>query len=243
MDPAPVADRPDPAAADATTTLTRPVTADASPTAPPADAVTITAADLAAIEGLRRRHAAATTAATAPAATPVTDTPAVDADPTVTGLDDAPADDAARCPIPGVGALGLDACPVLRTPGEVHRTPADLFMRRLLRIPDVTVDLNDAATYRVFQRSMGISAVRCTLTYLVFPFLLPALNFAQGYGPWIGLVIGSIALVCDAFAVRRFFAVDHKYRWHFSAIVFAIMGLLTVLLVQDISHIVASFRS
>jgi hypothetical protein len=236
MDPAPVADRPDPATADATATLPRPEPAPATvasapapvpPVAAPSAAVTVDAADLAAIEGLRRRHAATT----APTPSGATD------------ADVAPDDDAARCPIPGVGALGLDACPVLRSPGDVHRTRADLVVRRLLRIPDETVDLNDANTYRVFQRSMGISAVRCTLTYVVFPFVLPALNFAKGYGPWIGFVIGSIALVCDTFAIRRFFAVDHKYRWHFSAIAFAIMCLLTVLLVQDISHIVSSFRS
>lgn len=238
MDPAPVADRPDPAAADATTTLPRPVPAPvaSAPVAAVPAPVTVSAADLAAIEGLRRRHAASaplTAGATAPAG----DAPAGDTEVT------APGDDAARCPIPGVGALGLDACPVLRSPREVHRSRADLVVRRLLRIPDETVDLSDANTYRVFQRSMGISAVRCTLTYVVFPFVLPALNFAKGYGPWIGLIIGSIALVCDTFAIRRFFAVDHRYRWHFSTIAFAIMCLLTVLLVQDISHIVASFRS
>lgn len=234
MDPAPVADLHDPAAAEATTTLPRPTpAAPARTAAAPSAGVTVSAADLAAIEGLRRLHETATASRTFDAPTA----------PVGPDGETAPVDDAARCPVPGVGALGLDACPVLRSPGDVRRSRADLVVRRLLRIPDGTLGLNNAGTYRIFQRSMGISAVRCSLTYVVFPFVLPALNFAQGYGPWIGLVIGTIALVCDTFAIRRFFAVDHKYRWHFSAIVLAIMGLLTVLLVQDISHIVASFRS
>jgi hypothetical protein len=40
--------------------------------------------------------------------------------------------------------------------------------------------------------------------------------------------------VCDTFTIRRFFAADHKYRWYFSAIALSIIGLLFVLLAEDI---------
>jgi hypothetical protein len=52
-----------------------------------------------------------------------------------------------------------------------------------------------------------------------------------------------VAIVCDVFTVRRFFAADHKWRWHFSAIAVGIIALLAVLLVQDVSHIIANLRS
>lgn len=151
--------------------------------------------------------------------------------------------DAPRCPVPHVAATQAAApaaggCPVLHGPGGVQRSKADLVVRKILRIQERPPGVSAASAYRTFQKSMLISATRCTLTYVIFPFVLPAVGFAKGVGPWIGIVIGTLALVCDTFAIRRFFIVDHKWRWQFSAIAFSIMCLLTVLLVQDVSHIV-----
>ena len=156
---------------------------------------------------------------------------------------------AAQCPFsqaavataPVEGTAG--ACPVRSGLTDADRSAGDLLVRRILRIRDRRADVTDAQAYGAFQRSMAISAIRCTLTYVVFPFVLPAVGFATGVGPVIGLIIGSIAIVCDVFAIRRFFAVDHKYRWHFGAIGVAIIALLTVLMVQDISHIVGNLLS
>jgi len=153
--------------------------------------------------------------------------------------------DGATCPIPGFLRGGAATCPVL--PGApaapVERSRADRFVRRLLRISDAPRNTSDRATYQAFRRSMTISAIRCTLTYVVFPFVLPGISFLKGVGPLVGVVIGSIALVCDTFTIRRFFAVDHKYRWYFSAVAFSIMCLLTVLLVEDLGHVIGNALS
>ena len=82
-----------------------------------------------------------------------------------------------------------------------------------------------------------ISALRCTLTYVVFPFVLPAVGFAKGVGPVIGIIIGVAAMVCDVFSIRRFFAVDHRWRWHFTFVVLCVMSLLTVLMVRDVVNL------
>ncbi len=151
-----------------------------------------------------------------------------------------PADGA--CPFPHQALTkaipaAADACPVRPSAAPVHRTEADMFVRRLLRISDRPRQVSESAAQKSFQRSMFISAVRCTLTYVVFPFVAPAIGFATGVGPLVGLIIGSIAIVCDVFTVRRFFAADHKWRWHFSAVALAVIGLLSVLMVQDIIHL------
>jgi hypothetical protein len=112
-----------------------------------------------------------------------------------------------------------------------------VFVRRLLLVPEQPGGATSAAAYSAFQRSMLISATRCLLTYVVFPFLLPAFGFATGAGPVLGIAIGSLALVCDVFALRRFFVVDHRWRWHFTGLVGTVMVLLTILLVQDIAHL------
>ena len=111
-------------------------------------------------------------------------------------------------------------------------------MRRILRIRERPAGVTAASAYSTFQKSMLISATRCTLTYVVFPFVLPAVSFAKGVGPILGIIIGVIAMVCDVFTIRRFFAVDHKWRWYFSAAALSVITLLTVLLVQDIVHLV-----
>jgi hypothetical protein len=144
----------------------------------------------------------------------------------------------ARCPVgpPAVPAAG--GCPAAHTAtGTVPRSKADLVVRRLLRIKDRPPGGNPASAYGSFQRSMLISAVRCTLTYVIFPFVAPAVGFATGVGPVVGILIGSFAIVCDVYTIRRFFAVDHKWRWPISAIAFSVICLLAVLLVQDVSHL------
>jgi len=119
----------------------------------------------------------------------------------------------------------------------VKRSRADLFMRSLLRIRERPAGLTSADAYSTFQKSMLISATRCTLTYVVFPFVLPAVGLATGVGPVIGITIGVIAIVCDVFTIRRFFAVDHRWRWYFTAVALSVISLLSVLLVQDIAHL------
>jgi hypothetical protein len=153
--------------------------------------------------------------------------PAAAACPFGHGAEAAPADDAGVCPFPH------------RAKAPVHRSRADLFMRRLLRIRERPAGVTDASAYSAFQRSMAISAIRCTLTYVIFPFVLPAAGFATGVGPLLGLIIGVIAITCDVFTIRRFFSVDHRWRWHFSAVAGSVICLLLVLLVQDIVHLVS----
>ena len=134
----------------------------------------------------------------------------------------------ARCPFPHDAAKA-----------PVHRTKADLFVRRLLRIKDRPEGVTTAQAYSAFQKSMLISGTRCMLTYVVFPIVLPLLGIAKGVGPVVGIVIGSIAMVCDVFTIRRFFMVDHRYRWYFTAVALSVITLLTVLLVEDIANFVS----
>ena len=136
-----------------------------------------------------------------------------------------------------MAAAAAAGCPIRHDGSVVRRTKADLVVRKLLRIRERPEGITSAKAYATFQKSMLISATRCTLTYVVFPFVLPAVGFASGVGPILGILIGVIALTSDVFTIRRFFSVDHKYRWHFSAVALAVIVLLLVLLVQDIVHL------
>jgi hypothetical protein len=102
----------------------------------------------------------------------------------------------------------------------------------------VAVDEEEQAN-RAFSLSMLISAVRCTLTYVVFPWVFPAVHASSGnrIGPTIGIVVGVTALASNVFSIRRFHRSGHRYRWPVTAINVAIIGLVSVLVAQDIADL------
>ncbi|MEO6124954.1 MAG: hypothetical protein ABIR32_14715 [Ilumatobacteraceae bacterium] len=147
----------------------------------------------------------------------------------------------AHAPVEVVDEPGV--CPFPHKTGAarvIKRSKADMVVRTVLRIRERPEGATSKAAYAAFQKSMLISATRCTLTYVVFPFVVPAVGFATGVGPILGIVIGLIAMTCDVFTIRRFFAIDHKWRWHFSAVALSVITLLSVLMVQDIVHLVTT---
>jgi ABC-type iron transport system FetAB permease component len=129
-------------------------------------------------------------------------------------------------------------CPFPHGAAAVARSRADMVVRRVLRVRERPAGASARSAVSAFRRSMVISTIRCTLTYLVFPFVLPALGLVTETGVVLGMVIGVLAITCDVFTIRRFFSVDHKWRWHFSAVAFTVICMLTVLLAQDVVHMV-----
>lgn len=119
----------------------------------------------------------------------------------------------------------------------VERSAADVTMRRLLRLPVDAPPGTAAGARKAFQTSIAVAAVRCVLMYLVFPFVLPAVGFASGVGPAIGLVVNAAAMVCIVMSMRRFFRADHPKRWWYAALGGTVLVLLTVLAVIDVADL------
>ena len=110
------------------------------------------------------------------------------------------------------------------------RPAADAAMRRLLRIPEGQT-ASEGAAQRAFSTSVLVSATRCTLTYVVLPFLLPALGLAAGVGPAIGIPVGLVAIAFNVATIRRFWAADHRWRWAYTAL--AVSVIVTSALLAD----------
>jgi hypothetical protein len=96
-----------------------------------------------------------------------------------------------------------------------------------------TTDIASVDAEKAFSTSVLISAVRCTFSYVLIPFVFPLIGFGAGVGPWIGLPIGAAAIVANLVSIRRFHRADHKWKWPMTAINVGIIGLLTVLVVLD----------
>jgi len=92
---------------------------------------------------------------------------------------------------------------------------------------------DDEAT-RVFSRSVVISGIRCTLAYVVFPWILPLLHVSDRVGPWIGLVIGVVAVGFNIASIRRFWVADHRWKWPITVLNVSVIVLLAILFVQDL---------
>lgn len=112
-------------------------------------------------------------------------------------------------------------------------------MRRLLFVPPGPSSVGEDAVHRMFSFSIVLSALRCLLSYVVFPIVTPALGLATGVGPAIGIPIAVLALIFDVIGIRRFWVNDHRWRWGMTVVYAAVMILVTTLLAGDIVHLVS----
>jgi hypothetical protein len=118
------------------------------------------------------------------------------------------------------------------------RTPADLRMRRILRVPDDGARTSARSAENAFSTSVFISAVRCLLTYVLLPVVGPVVGIAGNVGPVLGLVVGTVSCVAIVASMRRFFRADHRWRWRYTVIGGTILVFLVVQAVIDIATLV-----
>ena len=95
----------------------------------------------------------------------------------------------------------------------------------------------DDSITRAFSQSVVVSGIRCMLAYVVFPWILPLLGVAKGVGPWIGIVVGVVAIGFNIASIRRFQMADHRWKWPITAINASEIVLLLILLVEDVASI------
>ena len=106
----------------------------------------------------------------------------------------------------------------------------DRAMRRLLGVRE-TDRAAAAGAHRAFRVSVVISAIRCIVTYLAIPVLVPLLSLSGWVAAPIGIALCVVAVVNGVVSVRRFWVSDHARRWMytgFMAIVFVILGVAMV---------------
>ena len=121
----------------------------------------------------------------------------------------------------------------------VVRSPADRFVRRVLRLPVDAPAGTAAGARKAFQTSLMVATVRCLLMYIVFPFVLPAIGLASDVGPAIGLAISAAAIVCIVLSLRRFWRADHPMRWWYGALGGTVLCFMVVLVVIDLIALIS----
>ena len=147
---------------------------------------------------------------------------------------DAVEPDLATVPAPAAGPRALEE----PAPAAESCSTPDLCMRRLLGLPTGAPTATETSARKLAETSLLVSTVRCLITYVVLPFVLPIVHVGAGVTPVIGLVLGSVAIVANVASVRRFWAADHRYRWHYTALASVIVAMLAWLVVRDLLDLV-----
>lgn len=96
-----------------------------------------------------------------------------------------------------------------------------------------------AGAQRGFSRSILISGIRCTLTYVLLPFIAPLIGLAPGVGPVVGLIVGTIAIAANGFSIRRFWRADHQWKKPVTVLHSSVIVLLLILLSFDLNQLLA----
>lgn len=112
-----------------------------------------------------------------------------------------------------------------------------VIIRRVLRIPEVKkTAVEEKKAERLFSLAIVISALRCTLSYVILPFVIPVfgLGATVGVGPKIGIPLGAVALYFDVKGIRRFWIAEHRYRWQMTIIYLMVIALVLFLVIGDI---------
>ena len=94
-----------------------------------------------------------------------------------------------------------------------------------------------AKAQNTFSTAMVISGIRCAFTYVIFPIFAPILGVASGVGSGIGLVASIIGIAANLYSIKRFHSSDHKYKWHMTVLNVSVIGLLTGLMVMDLTSL------
>lgn len=112
----------------------------------------------------------------------------------------------------------------------VARTRADRIARRILRIEDEV----PGALFPM-RGSLMLSAVRCLVTYVAIPLLVPVFGWLTPLAAPLSLVLTLVAGAMAITSLRRVWAADWSGRWGYTVFAVAVLIALAALLVYDVS--------
>lgn len=122
------------------------------------------------------------------------------------------------------GEIG-GAPPVSGVIVEAHRAPD----------PPLPAPAQRALTFGIL-----LSALRCTVQYILLPFVLPWIGVATSIPPWITLALSGVALIFITRNVRYLWRLRHARRWSYLALAVLIGAALLVFAVVDVRAILPS---
>jgi ABC-type iron transport system FetAB permease component len=84
-----------------------------------------------------------------------------------------------------------------------------------------------------FETPLLVSAVRCTLRYVLLPFVLPLAGLASGAALGVLLVLDAIAAIAIVSTLRRLWRTQHPSRWQYLSLALGLAVLVGSFFVTD----------
>ena len=113
---------------------------------------------------------------------------------------------------------------------------ADRAMRRLLGITGTDLRSGEGA-HKAFRISVVFSGIRCLITYLLIPVLVPVFSLAGWVAAPVGIALCVVAVVNGVISTRRFWRSDHPKRWLYTAFMGVVFVILAIALTADLQRI------
>lgn len=110
------------------------------------------------------------------------------------------------------------------------RSRADELARRILRIEEEV----PGAVFPM-RGSMTLSAIRCLVTYVAIPLLVPVFGWLTPIAAPLSLLLTVVAAVMAITSLRRVWAAGWSGRWGYSAFAAVVLVALAGLLVVDVA--------
>ncbi len=86
--------------------------------------------------------------------------------------------------------------------------------------------------------SIVIAGIRCVITYLLVPILVPIFGFMGTFAAPVSIALILYAMVNGWISVRRFWMADHPARWKYTWFMAAVFVLLTVAVIMDVMTLI-----
>lgn len=109
------------------------------------------------------------------------------------------------------------------------RSPLDGVVRWVLRVEDA-----EPAALLSMRGSLLLSAVRCLVTYVAIPVVVPLVGWLAGVATPLSLALSVAAVVLAINNLRRVWIVDWAGRWGYLVFSLLVLGVLVALMVADV---------
>lgn len=97
-----------------------------------------------------------------------------------------------------------------------------------------------APAQRALTAGLLLSAFRCTVQYVLLPFVLPWIGLAASIPPWVTLALGGLALISLTRNVRYLWRLHHARRWNYLALASIVSMALVFFMVMDLHNALGS---
>lgn len=113
---------------------------------------------------------------------------------------------------------------------------ADRAMRRVLGVRSVDL-ASGAGAHRAFRLAVVVSAVRCVITYVAIPVLVPVLSLGGWVAGPVGIALCAVAAVNGVLSLRRFWRADHRHRWTYTVFVLVVFAVLAASVLTELGRL------